>query len=285
LSDPVDARPLTVERDGLALAGETAGEGPPIVLAHGLTATRRYVVHDSRLLPRRGFETTAYDARGHGESDPAPAGEGYTYAELAADLDAVVDRVAAGRRPVLAGHSMGAHTLVALALTDPDRFAALVIIEPVFAEPPDAEALRRWDSLADGLERGGVEGFIAAYDVGLDPEARPTLLRIARERLALHRHPEAVARALREVPRSLPFGNLGELERLALPALVVASRDEVDSSHPWAAAAAWAERLPIARLVSEEPGSSPLAWQGGRLSREIAAFCEEPAVAARLAGA
>ena len=29
-------------------------------------------------------------------------------------------------------------------------------------------------------------------------------------------------------------------------------------------------------LVSEEEGESPLAWQGGKLSREIAAFCAEP---------
>ncbi|HEV2726871.1 MAG TPA: alpha/beta fold hydrolase, partial [Solirubrobacterales bacterium] len=53
------------------------GEGPPVVLCHGITATRRYVVHGSRMLERGGFRTVAYDARGHGKSDPAPAGEGY----------------------------------------------------------------------------------------------------------------------------------------------------------------------------------------------------------------
>ena len=36
---------------------------------------------------------------------------------------------------------------------------------------------------------------------------------------------------------------------------------------------AYAEHLPQARLISEAEGESPLAWQGGRLSREIAAFC------------
>ena len=47
-----------------------------------------------------------------------------------------------------------------------------------------------------------MEGFVEAYDEGLDPQWRETLLRITRDRLSLHRHPEAVARALREVPRS-----------------------------------------------------------------------------------
>ena len=68
-----------------------------------------------------------------------------------------------------------------------------------------------------------------------------------------------------------------------MPALVVASHDDADPGHPYAVAAEWAERLPNATLISEERGESPLAWQGGRLSREIASFCERPDVAARLA--
>jgi hypothetical protein len=32
---------------------------------------------------------------------------------------------------------------------------------------------------------------------------------------------------------------------------------------------AWARTIPGARLVVEEAGSSPLAWQGGQLSRVI----------------
>jgi pimeloyl-ACP methyl ester carboxylesterase len=185
---------------------------------------------------------------------------------------------------MLAGHSMGAHTLAGLALADQARIAALVLIEPAYdGEEPGEQVLARWDRLADGLEQGGVEGFIAAYDEGLDPASRETLIRIARERLSLHRHPEAVARALRETPRSRPFEALSELQGIDVPALVVASHDEVDASHPYAVGAAWSSQLPQARLVSEEPGESPLAWQGGRLSREIVAFCEEPQVAQRLA--
>ena len=150
--------------------------------------------------------------------------------------------------------------------------------------PTPQEVLAGWDALAEGLERGGVEGFIGAYDNGLDPEWRATLLRITRDRLSLHAHPEAVARALREVPRSVPFDGLGELEFLDVPALVVASHDNADPGHPYAIAEEWAARLPQARLVGEAPGDSPLAWQGGKLSREIAAFCEEPEVAKRLTG-
>src|SRR5918994_1043939 len=242
--DP-EGRTSTVERDGLAIAVEALGEGPAVVLAHGITASRRYVVHGSKQIARRGLTSMALDARGHGESDPAPPGGGYSYAEMVADLGAVLDAGAGRERAVLAGHSMGAHTVTAFALGHPER-------------------------VADGLEAGGAEGFLAAYDrEGLNPEWRDTLLRITRERLLTHRHPEAVAQAMREVPRDVPFESLDELEFLDLPALVVASNDEADPGHPRSVAEAYATRLPNATLVGEGDGESPLAWQGGRLSREI----------------
>ena len=96
-----------------------------------------------------------------------------------------------------------------------------------------------------------------------------------------HRHLDALVTALREVPRSQPFEALGELESLDVPTLVVASHDAADPGHPYAVARAYAERLPRARLISEAEGQSPLAWQGGRLSREIESFCAEPAVTSR----
>jgi pimeloyl-ACP methyl ester carboxylesterase len=283
---PAKPEPFTIEAGGLTLAGEelspAEGDGPPIVLLHGLTATRRYVVHGSRVLPRRGYRAVSYDARGHGESTPPQ--DGYDYEQLAGDLSAVIERLGDGR-VVLAGHSMGAHTAAAYALGSPDRVAAAAFIGPgVVGEPPTDEVRAYWDRLADGLEAGGVEGFIAAYEGDLNPDWRETILRFTRERLSAHRHPEAVARALREVPRSVPFGGLSALEGLDVPALVVASHDIADPGHGYDVAAGWAERLPAARLISEEPGESPLAWQGGRLSHAIADFCEEPAVREGLAG-
>lgn len=273
---------FAVGRQGRRLAGESTGSGPPIVLLHGITATRRYVVHGSKVLARRGHRQISYDARGHGESDPAPADRDYSYGELVTDLEAVLDAEVGGRPLVLAGHSMGAHTAVAFALGHPERLAGLVVIGPAYMGFVDEEALAGWDRLADGLERGGVEGFMEAYDRGLEPAWRETVLRFTRQRMLEHRHPEAVARALREVPRSAPFDELSELEFCELPALVVASHDAADPGHPYAVAAAYAESLPDARLISEADGESPLAWQGGRLSREIASFCAEPAVAERL---
>ena len=259
-----------------ALRGEAAGEGPPIVLCHGLTATRGSVVHGSRALERTGYRVVVYDARGHGESDPAPAGKGYGYPELVDDLEGVLAATVGGGPFLLGGHSMGAHTAVAYALRRPQRLAGLVLIGPSYPGEIPSGSLAYWEGLAAALERAGVDGFVEyiASEQPIDPAWRDSVLRFTRERMLCHHHPEAVLAALREVPRSRPFGGLEELKSIEAPALVVASHDAADPGHPYAVAAAYAERLPRAELVSEPEGQSPLAWQGGRLSRAIAAFAD-----------
>lgn len=274
---PADPTAFTAGEAPL-LRGEAAGEGPPIVLCHGITATRRSVVHGSRTLERSGHAVVTYDARGHGESEPAPAGRGYGYPELVDDLEAVVSsRVGTGRF-VLGGHSMGAHTALAYALRHPQRLAGLILIGPTYTGGrASAESLDYWDGLSAALAEGGVEGFVAYIDrhQGIDPAWRQSVLRFTRERMLRHRHLDALVVALREVPRSQPFGSMAELEGLEVPTLVIASHDAADPGHPYAVAAEYAERVPRAQLTSEPEGQSPLAWQGGRLSREIAAFCAE----------
>ena len=263
---------IVVERDGVALAGDETGEGIPVVLLHGLTATRRYVVMGSKALERSGHHVVAYDARGHGRSSPAPNRAAYTYDDLGHDLEAVLD--ARGiERAVLAGASMGAHTLLWLALHVPERVAGLVVITPAYdpATHDGEERFMRWDALADGLERDGVEGFIAASrDSDLPASWQETVAKVTRQRLSQHSHLDAVADALRAVPRSRPFGEIDELARIAVPVAVVASADEPDPGHPQAVGEAYAAAIPGARLVLDEPGRSPIAWQGSQLSKVIA---------------
>src|SRR5215216_1352383 len=144
----------TIDSGGVTLAADDAGEGTPVVLLHGLTATRRYVVMGSKNLERSGHRVVAYDARGHGRSPPADA---YGYDALAADLGAVLDDRGIDRA-VLAGASMGAHTLVRFALERPERTAALVVITPAYDPENPERDLDRWDRLSNGLREGGVDG-------------------------------------------------------------------------------------------------------------------------------
>jgi pimeloyl-ACP methyl ester carboxylesterase len=292
-----DQRVLSIHSgDGVTLAGEESGAGPaiggrraargagsvaaqsrpsranPVVLLHGLSATRRYVVMGSRLLERSGYRVIAYDARGHGRSTPAPQPRAYGYERLTGDLLAVLDALEI-ERAVLAGASMGAHTLVRLALEHPTRVAALALITPSYdpqAHVDQQRAYAGWDALARGLRESGVEGFLAAYDfTGVPQKWRSTVETVVRQRLSAHEHPLAVADALEAVPRSRPFEQLEQLSTISVPTLVIASRDEADPGHPLAIGERYAQLIPGAQLLVEDPGSSPLAWQGGQLSKAL----------------
>jgi pimeloyl-ACP methyl ester carboxylesterase len=265
-----------IEHDGVSLAVQDAGSGLPVVLLHGLTATRRYVVMGSKMLERSGHRVIAYDARGHGSSSPAPDADQYRYGDLVGDLAAVLDGLEI-ERAVLAGASMGAHTLLRLALEQPERAAGLVVITPAFDPATNDEPgrLARWDALAKGLGEGGIDGFLAAQGEPRVPaEWRETVVNVIRQRLAMHEHLDAVADALRVVPRSHPFERIEALAAISVPVAVVASADEPDPEHPLAVGEAYAAAIPAAELVTDEPGSSPVAWQGSQLSRVIATVAE-----------
>jgi pimeloyl-ACP methyl ester carboxylesterase len=257
-----------VTDDGVELAGEQADSDParpPIVLLHGLTATRRYVVMGSRTLEREGYRVVAYDARGHGRSTAAPDPSAYGYERLALDLEAILDTLGL-HRAVLAGASMGAHTALCFALRNPERVAGLGLITPSFdpSLPLSETVLAGWDALARGLREGGVEGFVDAYDFSEVPEVwRETVERVVRQRLAAHEHPEAVADALEAVPRSRPFDDMDALASIEAPTVVVGSRDEADPGHPLAVGERYALAIP------GPPPRSPIAWQGGQLSKVL----------------
>ena len=269
--------PFSVDRgDGLVLSGDAAGDGAPIVLAHGLTATRRNVVQGSRHLLGRGRRLIGYDARGHGESTPAPDRDAYAYPDLAGDLAAVLDAHGI-ERATIAGSSMGAATATRFALDHPERVAALVLITPAYREAGQIEegALAYWDRLAETLEAGDIAAFVDASGTAELPERWRKPARLAtRQRLERHRHLDAVARALRVVPRSRPFESFDELAAIEVPVLVAATRDEADPSHPLEIAEEYVRRLPRGELAVERPGDTPLAWQGARLSKAIGDFLE-----------
>jgi pimeloyl-ACP methyl ester carboxylesterase len=168
---------------------------------------------------------------------------------------------------------MGAHTCLRCALEQPERVAGLVVITPGFdpVEFDDPARLARWDALSEALREGGIEAFAEAFGVQRIPaQWRDIVGRALRQRMAVHERLDAVADAMRWVPRSAPFADLHALEQIECPAVVVGSRDEADPGHPLEIASAYAELLPAGRLVVEDEGASPLAWQGGRVSALIA---------------
>ena len=256
----------------ITLEGEILGEGPPVVLLHGLSATRRNVVQGSRALVKRGYRLISYDARGHGESSAAPS---YEYSDLVADLEAVLADLEL-ERAALVGSSMGAATAMAFTLEHPERVPALVQITPAYtgyARTGDADGAT-WEKLAAALDEGVDEFVNVAQPQGLPERWRDVAREASRQRMERHTNLRAVAQALREVPVSIASKGLDPLSELEVPVLVVGSQDDSDWLHPLGVAEEYCRKLPNCELVVEDKGQSPLAWQGARLSNTIADFLE-----------
>jgi len=154
-----------------------------------------------------------------------------------------------------------------------------VLVTPAYDPESWPGDLVRWDALSAGLRDGGVEGFVEAYGTEGPEQWRATLQTVLRQRLGAHEHPGAVADALQAVPRSRPFETREQLREIATPTVVVADRDEPDPGHPLAIGELYASLIPGARLVVEEEGQSPIAWQGGQLSKVIASVAAQAAAA------
>src|SRR5918992_298242 len=78
-----------LERDGVALCYEEAGEGePPILLVHGWCCDHTYFAPQFEHFAERGHRVVAMDLRGHGKSDKPD--QHYTMQAFAADLPSAV---------------------------------------------------------------------------------------------------------------------------------------------------------------------------------------------------
>lgn len=109
--------------DGTQLNVESYGpdDAPTVVLAHGWTCSIVFWTKQVDALVADGVRVITYDQRGHGASRP-PGPAGHTADALADDLSAVLHSpLIAGRRVIVAGHSMGAMTLIAFGARHPEQ--------------------------------------------------------------------------------------------------------------------------------------------------------------------
>lgn len=114
---------------------EWPGTGPALLLCHGFLEHARVWDFVAPRLVAAGFRPFALDWRGHGDSEWVGRGGYYHFADYVADLAGIVRWL--GERVVLVGHSMGASAALLHAGTEPDRVAALVLVDAT--GPPDSD--------------------------------------------------------------------------------------------------------------------------------------------------
>jgi pimeloyl-ACP methyl ester carboxylesterase len=146
-----------LEVNGVKLHVQQAGEGPDVVLIHGVTGDLSlWFLCRAMTDLAEGHRVTAYDLRGHGYSDVPPTG--YTSADHAADLLALMDEIGA-RTVRLVGHSFGAVIAAHAAAIAPERVEAIVLSDPYFPalrHLEDASKWGHWQSFRAEAEEAGV---------------------------------------------------------------------------------------------------------------------------------
>jgi len=126
--------------NGIELHVESRGDGPPLLLLHGMGGCADDWKYFGGAAFARTHRTFAVDLRGHGHStNDRPE---LTHRQCADDVLALLDTLGVARCAAI-GLSMGGNTLLHVASRAPERIAAMVVISatPRFGEP--ARALMR----------------------------------------------------------------------------------------------------------------------------------------------
>ena len=128
--------------NGLKLHHQQAGEGPDVLLIHGVTGDLSiWFLCEAMQTLARTNRVTAYDLRGHGYSDAPP--RGYTSDDHASDVLALMDHLGV-EQATLVGHSFGGVIAAHVAAREPARVDALVLSDPYFPALRHLEDVSRW---------------------------------------------------------------------------------------------------------------------------------------------
>jgi pimeloyl-ACP methyl ester carboxylesterase len=219
-----------VRANGLEVAYEVRGAGPPLLALHGATSLGREDFAAQLPSLQKAFLVHLPDARGHGRTR-WDAADGFRYDWLVDDLEAFVD--ALGLRTFhLLGFSMGAMTALQFGARWPERLRTLVVIGITTRREPRASVVRRATDVPRILERDPeLAGALGRrHDPGQGEGAWQRLL-------------PAIAADVAVQPLLSP----AELHRIDCPTLIVCG--DRDPYVPAEHAAALARQLPAGRLL------------------------------------
>jgi non-heme chloroperoxidase len=254
------------------------GEGPPILLSHGVTLSVRTWVKQMDSLPAAGFRTIAFDHRGHGSS--TAGSDGHTLDTLAADMHCVLEGMDL-RDAVLVGHSMGGIAAQLLCLRHPEvaaeRLAGLVLLSTlsrtsISANPILRSLLEQVASVT--LDAGGAMklrnlGLLVAR-VGFGRNPVPSHVELTRQMIV-----ECDPATRKAAPSALLGLDLtAELGAIDVPTLVIGGTHDVIT--PPAEARRIAETIPGARLeLLDGAGHMVMLERADELDDLVTGFARE----------
>ena len=268
--------------DGGSIYLVESGEGPPIVLSHGVTNSIREWFHQLESLPREGFHAIAFDHRGHGQS--AVGSAGHSVEVLAQDMRSVVEGLDL-HDAVLVGHSMGGVAVQAFVTQYPEvaaeRVAGIVLLSTLAKAPLGSVSTRTKQRIEKITNRAPDTGWmwsspnlgllLARLGFGRDPH--PSHVELTRQMLR-----DCPPETRLEAPRALIGLDLTpDLPKIEIPTLVIVGTADILT--PPAYARLIARLIPGARLEVFPGGGHMLMLERAReLDRLIVEFAREVGV-------
>lgn len=239
-----------LEIEGGRLAYDVTGEGPLVVLSHGMGDGRQAYRFLASRLVAAGYRVAKADLRGHGES--TTGWSSYTRTDTANDLLALIRHL--GGPAVVVGHSFAGGAATIAAALDPDLVSAVVQIGPFTR----AQKLNMGGLLRNNRHRKGVSLLLGAgllRSRGL--WMRYLDLAYPGSRPADHaEYLAALEDALRRPDRMAVLGKMGmsaptdagaQLPNLRVPALVLMGTLDPDWADPRAEADGVVAGMPVGR--------------------------------------
>ncbi|MBA2382506.1 MAG: alpha/beta hydrolase, partial [Chloroflexi bacterium] len=252
----------TIRANGLDIAYDVHGAGPPLVFLHGATSLGSRDFAAQIPLFSRALRIFVPDARGHGRTR-WDVGDGFRYDWLVEDLAAFVDAIGLDTFH-LVGFSMGAMTALQYAVNHAERLRTMTIVGSTTQREPRA-AVARWlmdPERADREEPAWVAELGRRHDAGQGVDAWRRLL-------------PAIAADVAVQPLLTPR----DLRRIDSPAMVVCGdRDPfVPVDHAWGIS----RQLPEGRLfVAPGCGHEVMSRKPALFNEALAGFFRSTAVVA-----
>jgi len=244
-----------LDRDGVAIHYEVHGQGPPILLSHGYSATCRMWDGQIAVMKDR-YKVIVWDMRGHGESDYPADAAAYSEAATVEDMAAILRACGEGSA-VIGGLSLGGYMSLAFHRTHPEMTRALMIFDtgPGFR---NAEAREAWNQRArqraDDLD---ARGFAA---LGTSDEVR----------MSQHRDASGLAGAARGMLAQSNDAVFRSLETIAVPSIVLVGSEDKNFL---AASDYMARKIPGAvKVVIEGAGHAANLHQPTAFNRAVETF-------------
>ncbi len=219
---------------GNTLAYDVTGQGPLVVLAHGIGDSRHSYRFLAPALAAQGYRVANVDVRGCGDS--GVGWDGYSRTDIAGDLVAVVRQL--GGPAVIIGHSISGGAATVAAATAPDLIAGVIELAPFTrAQSFDLGGLVRvkrfrtgYTQMAQVMMRGRLESWLKYLDVALP--AKPADWDAESARIAAKLREPGRMKVLQAMCKTSPADAGAQLANVTCPVLVIEGSADPDWADP-----------------------------------------------------